>query len=197
MTQYASASGAETSMEVMIFAGHSVRRIATGCRRALALCIGPLCMCPLCISPMASAADGANNGAKPNTKAPSSPAPAVPLLGTEWQLVQIGATPAQREAGVHARPARLVLRREDHRYDGSSGCNRIFGTYRLDGESLGLAPVASTKMACPGPLMQQERKLVAALEATTRYRAAGHVLQLFSGDKLVARFESRPPPQER
>jgi len=120
-------------------------------------------------------------------------AAATPLLGTDWLLVQVGVTPAQREAPGRSRAAHIVLRSEGDRYEGSSGCNRIFGSFRLDGEALSLAPVASTKMACPGPLMQQEKKLIAALDATTRYRTSGHVLQLFAGEKLLARFESHPP----
>jgi len=162
-----------------------MRRIASAaCSGALALCI--------CLGAAAASAD---NAATPNPTPQASPARSTPLLGTEWQLVQLGRTPAQREVAASARPPHLVLRSEGNGYEGSSGCNRIFGTYRLAGESLSLAPVAGTKMACPGPLMEQERKLVDALEATTRYRVSGRVLQLFAGNKPLARFESRSSSQ--
>jgi heat shock protein HslJ len=46
-------------------------------------------------------------------------------------------------------------------------------------------------MMCPDELMEQERALIAALQATSRYRITGRSLELFDDGRLVARFESR------
>jgi heat shock protein HslJ len=48
-----------------------------------------------------------------------------------------------------------------------------------------------TMMMCPDELMQQERALTKALQDTSTYRITGQSLELFDGERLVARFESR------
>ncbi|MCG5535226.1 META domain-containing protein [Ectothiorhodospira mobilis] len=71
------------------------------------------------------------------------------------------------------------------RVTGSTGCNRFFGPYTLTGEGLTLGPLATTMMACPQALMDQERRVLQALEAVRRFdRDATGALRLMgeSGD---------------
>ena len=49
----------------------------------------------------------------------------------------------------------LEFDREQGRFSGSSGCNRIFGSFRVDGADLKFTPVASTRRACLSPEAQQ------------------------------------------
>lgn len=50
---------------------------------------------------------------------------------------------------------------------GRSGCNRFKGSWKQDGSTIRLGPLASTMMACPPALMDLERKFLGALEAAT------------------------------
>ena len=129
----------------------------------------------------------------PSAEAPAAPpaAPAaadssVALEGTDWSLVALGGEPvAATEA--RARPG-FQLVAEGRKIQGSAGCNRMMGTYELDGASLKFGPIASTKMACPA--METETKFLSALAATTRYEIAGSNLTLFGVDAPLARLEA-------
>ena len=48
-----------------------------------------------------------------------------------------------------------------------------------------------TMMACPEPLMTQEKNLLDALQAVSNYRIEGDKLELRKGEQLLARFEAR------
>lgn len=67
-----------------------------------------------------------------------------PLADRHWKLVQV--------AGVDTvgGSAHIVLHAQEGRVAGSTGCNRLTGSFRQEGEALSLDPVATTRMACPG-----------------------------------------------
>jgi putative lipoprotein len=110
------------------------------------------------------------------------------LENTYWKLIEIAGQPAQVLAGE--REAHLLLL--DGRASGSSGCNKLMGSYtRAAPDTLRVGPLASTRMACPPGMMAQESALAAAFERTTRYRIAGDTLTLLDGDTILARFEAR------
>lgn len=46
---------------------------------------------------------------------------------------------------------------------GYAGCNNFMGSYELKDQSISFGPLASTKMYCEGPQMQQEDVLLKAL----------------------------------
>ncbi|MGH7893459.1 MAG: YbaY family lipoprotein [Candidatus Binatia bacterium] len=112
------------------------------------------------------------------------------LEGTYWKLILVGGEPAVILPEAHE--AHLTLEAEGKKLGGSSGCNRLLGTYELDGEHLRFAQVGSTRMACAEPLMKQEHAFVQALEGTTTYRATSETLELRDGERVLARFELRP-----
>jgi heat shock protein HslJ len=85
----------------------------------------------------------------------------------------------------------MILQVQEQRLAGSSGCNRLIGTYEVTGDQLRLSPTGMTMVMCPEELMQQERALTTALRETSTYRITGQSLELFDGERLVARFESR------
>ena len=118
---------------------------------------------------------------------PSEPGPA--LEGTEWKLVELGGAPVapqdRNQPGFH-----LVA--DGHKVQWSAGCNRMIGSYTLEGSSLKFGPIASTRMACPS--METETRFLAALNATTRYEVAGSNLTLYGGDAPVARLEATSSP---
>ena len=107
-----------------------------------------------------------------------------PLVGTEWQLIQLGGKTIQPEEGKYT----VTLLAEDNRLAGVGACNRLMGTYK-EGEkrALKIGPVASTMMACPG--MELEREFAKALESTTHYDMDGPMLLLLGDGELKAVFQ--------
>lgn len=91
-------------------------------------------------------------------------------LEGDWQLVTVGGTPA-----VTGSEATLLF--AAGRVTGTTGCNRYNGSYELTGANgIKFGPLASTLMACVGPVMEQEQAFTAALTATATYSLSGDVL---------------------
>ena len=112
----------------------------------------------------------------------------VPLEGSAWKLSELdGAPPA---AASQERQAELQFNADGHRIAATGGCNRLLGSYELRGEALPIAPGGMTMMACPEPLMAQERSFTDALRATKSYQIDGETLQLMDGDRILARFRA-------
>jgi len=111
------------------------------------------------------------------------------LVNTYWKLLEVGGQAAV--VGDNEKEPHMILQIEEQRLAGSSGCNRLIGTYEVTEDQLRLSPTGMTMMMCPDDLMQQERALTTALRETTTYRISGQSLDLFDGERLVARFESR------
>ena len=101
-----------------------------------------------------------------------------PLVGTEWQLIQLGGETIRPEKGTFT----LTLLAEG---------NRLSGVYKTDDKrTLKMGPIASTMMACPG--MEREHAFAQALEATTHYDMDGPMLLLLSDGELRAVFQAMP-----
>jgi heat shock protein HslJ len=76
--------------------------------------------------------------------------------------------------------------------NGSGGCNRMFGSYELNGDALTFGDIGSTKMACPD-IMDIESSFLPALQRAAKWRITGQRLDLLdSGGALVARFDAKP-----
>jgi heat shock protein HslJ len=114
-------------------------------------------------------ADSAGASAAPDTSAPAAPAGA----------------DSTRHPG-------FTLIAEGRKVQGSAGCNRMTGTYQLDGQKLKFGPLATTRMACLD--MQTGTAFLKALEATTRYEVSGSSLTLYGADTAVARLEAVAKP---
>ncbi len=109
------------------------------------------------------------------------PAPATnPLAGTEWALIEITAgavvTPTLPDA-----PASISFDPEGEagRYAGTGGCNRLAGSYSVNGDSISFEAGISTLIACPEPIMAQELQLTEALRAATRFEVVDDRLAIF------------------
>ena len=66
---------------------------------------------------------------------------------------------------------------------GSTGCNRFTAPYTLDGGSLEIGEVASTRMACAPPADTVEREYVAALGQVKAWRSENDELTLLDADE--------------
>ena len=111
------------------------------------------------------------------------------LKGTYWRLVAVGDTPIP--AANTAREAHIILNTASNQASGSGGCNRMFGTYTLNGDALSFSGVGATKMACPGA-MDTENAFLPALARVVKWRLSGQHLELLDGaGTVVARFEAK------
>jgi heat shock protein HslJ/uncharacterized membrane protein len=78
------------------------------------------------------------------------------LAGTDWSIVAIG-------GGAVSGVSYQLGFGEDGRLYGRAGCNRFSGPYSEAGRVLTPGPLAATRMACPGPAMDHERRVMAVL----------------------------------
>lgn len=109
-----------------------------------------------------------------------------PLVGTEWQLVQLNGQDVQPVEDTYT-----VLFGGDGRVSGVGACNRIMGTYQLgESRAVSISQLASTRMACPG--MEREQDYMEALTAATHYEMDGPMLMLLSDGELRAVFQAKP-----
>jgi heat shock protein HslJ len=76
----------------------------------------------------------------------------------------------------------LRLDPDSDRVSGSGGCNRLMGGFELDGQKLRFLPLASTRMACPEPLMAFERRYFRAVELVRGWRIDDGTLVLLDAD---------------
>jgi heat shock protein HslJ len=105
------------------------------------------------------------------------------LAGGEWRVTAIDREPLPE--GV--RPPTVVI--EGERIAGFAGCNRFTGAVEetMPGQ-IAIGPLALTRMACPGPEMEVERRFVAGLAAARRwdYVAGRVVLSGWEGQTVRA-----------
>ena len=66
----------------------------------------------------------------------------------------------------------------DGQVGGSAGCNSYSGPYKLDGTSLTVGPLATTRMACDQATMDQETQFLAALQTPTKVETSGATVTL-------------------
>ena len=112
-----------------------------------------------------------------------------PLENSYWKLTRLRDQPVI--VAEQQREPYLILRPQGHRIGGSGGCNRMVGSYRVEGGSLTLGQIAGTMMACPDG-MATERTFFEALGQVRSFKILGEHLELFdAGGALLARFERR------
>ena len=111
--------------------------------------------------------------------------PDAPLSNTYWKLLAVDGKPAEVAEGQ--REAHMILRL-DGKVAGSTGCNRMTGSYETKGTELTFGPIAATRMFCEGTA-ETERLYMAALAGTRGWRTKGDSLDILDGDGgLLATF---------
>lgn len=117
--------------------------------------------------------------AGPSSSTADTAAPTEDLLGTYWKLMTLDGE--RVPVAEDQREAHMVLD-EQGRITGSTGCNRVVGSYELDGEALTFSQLASTRMACPGETGELERDWMSALSQTAQVTQQGDRLILEDAD---------------
>ena len=109
------------------------------------------------------------------------------LENTYWKLTRLGdasVTGASQQQEPH-----FILDSESHRVSGSGGCNRLMGSYELNGDQLKFGQMAGSMMACAEG-MDTETAFLQALGHVNAWKIIGSQLELLDNKgRLVARFE--------
>jgi heat shock protein HslJ/uncharacterized lipoprotein YbaY len=110
--------------------------------------------------------------------------PATLLQGAEWVVEDLNGT------GLIDQSRMTLLFGPEGHLSGRASCNSFMGQYTLTGEGLTLSKAATTLMACPPSLMQQETKFLTLLQDVQRFEISPNgllVLHTADGRTLTAR----------
>ena len=115
-------------------------------------------------------------------------APGDSLSGTRWSLVSIGGSPVLASESTS-------MQFDKGRLSGSDGCNRYSTSYAVSDGRLKVGPnIASTRMACPQPILEEARTFIEILGRTAGYRRDGERMNLLDGDgRPLAAFRKAEP----
>ena len=103
--------------------------------------------------------------ASPETKQKPTPKPMAQLAGSEW--------------GFEGQSAPYIQFGAKGEMNGNGGCNRFGGSYELNGQRLIIGPIMSTKKACIGPKMAEERAFFQALRNSHHIEATHRTLVIY------------------
>jgi putative lipoprotein len=106
------------------------------------------------------------------------------LTGSHWLAEDI------MGGGVVDRAQSTLQPLPDGRVAGSSGCNRFNGSGVISGGKVAIGALATTRMACPPAIMDQEQKFLAALGKAARYEttSSGALILRDSRGAALMRF---------
>jgi heat shock protein HslJ len=102
-----------------------------------------------------------------------------PLAGSEWRPTEIDGVEIAEDAGI------FIQFGAEGKVQGSGGCNRFTGKYEVDGDTIALGPLATTRMLCPDPVQQNEDRLFAGLARATKFAREGIDLTLKDDEDAV------------
>lgn len=110
------------------------------------------------------------------------------IAGTQWELAAIDGEPPLEGAR-----AWIQFKQDETWVSGSSGCNRITGSYiRRGQDGIRIGPLAATKRFCNQPegIMQQEARMLHLLVEAVAYRASREWFHLLVEDRIVLSFRA-------
>ena len=108
------------------------------------------------------------------------------ITETYWKLIELNNNPVILER----KEAYMILKTEDSRAAGFTGCNMFKGTYSLEeGNRIRFSKIASTMMMCVN--METETQFIKVLETADSYLISDNVLILYNTEtEPLAKFES-------
>lgn len=113
--------------------------------------------------------------------------PNTEFLNTYWKLILINDT--EVTVAENQREPHIIFNAEN-RVSGSDGCNRLMGSYHIDGSTLTLDEMAGTKMACAEGA-EQAQAFNTVLMQVAAYTVHSDQLELRDATGLVvARFRA-------
>jgi heat shock protein HslJ len=120
--------------------------------------------------------------ATPGVAAPPSDGapPAAGLPGTEWTLIDLDGS-----VEFDATLAPQLTFADDGTLAGFAGCNTYNGSFTLDGSSIDIGPLTTTKMACPPPASDIESAYLPALDAVGSWEIQPDGQLVLSGPQVL------------
>lgn len=94
--------------------------------------------------------------------------------GSGWKLDKL--VNSEKETVSVLQDTAITLLFQDDRISGKSGCNRYFADYKINGNDVTVGKAASTMMACPEPIMKQERDYLDQLSQVKSYAIKNEAL---------------------
>ncbi|MDO5756519.1 MAG: serine hydrolase [Rhodobacterales bacterium] len=106
----------------------------------------------------------------------------LPLVGREWRIEDVDGM------GVidYSNPTLDFM--ADGTLAGSATCNRLIGSYSVNGDALRIEPAGTTMMACPEALMLQEQRVLDLLQRIDRFviDETGALILIASDGRTIA-----------
>lgn len=83
---------------------------------------------------------------------------------------------------------------KEGRIGGSSGCNSYSASFEVEGSEVKIGPIVSTLMACPDPVMEQERVYLEALQKADSYNLSDGTLTFIDdeGNTILSYIVAEP-----
>ncbi len=111
------------------------------------------------------------------------------LVDTHWRLTRLGDEVVENPPGE--RDVHLTLQQNNLVVTGNSGCNRMFGHYAVNGDSIKFDQMGGTKMFCEAR-MKLEQQFLGMFEQVAGWKITGKTLELLdTNGKAVAGFEAQ------
>ncbi len=101
----------------------------------------------------------------------------------QWKLTRLN-DQAFSAANQQETPM-LNIQSGDHTINGTTGCNRLNGTYKVAGDSIRFDEIVTTKMACKG---DTENQFLKALRKVNLYKVEDEQLMLMDDEKTLLLF---------
>jgi heat shock protein HslJ len=98
--------------------------------------------------------------------------PAATLPGSAWQVTTFAG-----QSPLTGHPITFEFDTEGN-IAGDASCNRFGGSCAIEGDTIEVGPLRSTRRACEPEVMQQEQKFLALLGVTTTWALEGEDLVL-------------------
>lgn len=99
------------------------------------------------------------------------------LVSTYWKITEMAGEPVR--AVENWREPHILFGAGETRYSSTVGCNQVNGAFEVEGDRLELRPGPTTLMACPPPLDEMERTLIATIARVRGFKITGQTLELF------------------
>ena len=110
------------------------------------------------------------------------------LEGSRWVLVRLRNRPIVPAEGKPE--PYIVLQASSKEIAGHGGCNRLSGAYKIEGDTLRVSDLTTTRMACPE--IETEHAFLSALESVKRWRLMDNQLILLADNNVaVVQLEAR------
>ncbi len=112
--------------------------------------------------------------------------PNVTLTNTYWKLIDINNVPIKRSEKL--KEPYFILKAQN-KLSGFSGCNRFFGSYTTQDNTISFTGVGMTRMMCRES-MQLEHTFTKVFQEATHYKIQGEKLELFNNTQLLSSFRA-------